>query len=382
MKNIPYGRQEITDADIQAVVDVLRSDFLTQGPAVDQFEAEFCKFVGAPHSIAVTNGTAALHLAAMALNVGPGDRVLVTPNTFVASANCIRYCGAEVEFVDIDPDTFCIDLVALELKLKEKPPFYYKGIVCVDFAGFPVDFEKLRCLVKQFGLWIIEDACHALGAEFLTSDNIWVKAGAGQFADISVFSFHPVKHLATGEGGMITTADPQLAQKLRLLRSHGIVRDPNRLHENHGGWYYEMQELGYNYRISDILCSLGVSQLQRIETNLQSRQNIASKYFSELKDLPLVLPKVNEKIRHAFHLFVIQTDRRKELYDYLREKGIYTQVHYIPVHMQPYYVNRYGRNTLPVVENYYRHALSLPMFHALGDEDQGRVIDALRSFYQ
>lgn len=382
MGNIPYGRQQITDEDIQAVVDVLKSDFLTQGPMVERFEREFSKYIGVEHSVAVTNGTAALHLAAMALDVKPGDRVLVTPNTFVASANCIRYCGGEVEFVDIDPLTYCMDLSLLQARLEEKPAGFYKGIVCVDFAGFPVDFQNLQEIAQKHKLWIIEDACHALGAEFLDSEQHWQKSGNGKYADISVFSFHPVKHLATGEGGMLTTNNLALAKKVRELRTHGITRDPQLMQENHGGWYYEMQALGYNYRISDVLCALGLSQLKRIESNIQRRQEIANKYFEELKDIEdLELPYCDPRRKSAYHLFVIKSKKRKDLFNFLREKNIYSQVHYIPVHKQPYYVDRYGKISLPIVENYYSETLSLPMYHGLSDEDQHVVIAALKEFF-
>ena len=337
MSVIPYGRHFITDDDINAVIKVLKSDFLTQGPAVKEFEDKFAKYVGAKYAVALTNGTAALHLGAIALGVKSGQKVLVTSLSFAASANCVRYCGADVEFVDIDPVTYNIDLKLLEQKLKDSPKGAYAGVIPVDFAGLPVDLEKVRSLANQYGLWIMEDACHAPGAEFQTSTGQWHKSGDGTFADLTVFSFHPVKHIALGEGGLITTNNEKLYKHLMTLRTHGITRDPAELIHNDGGWYYEMQELGFNYRISDILCGLGTSQLSRADQMLKRRQEIAAFYDKELKSLPLTLPKVNEKQRHAYHLYVIQVDNRKQVYDDLKKEGIYAQVHYLPIHKQPYH---------------------------------------------
>jgi UDP-4-amino-4,6-dideoxy-N-acetyl-beta-L-altrosamine transaminase len=379
---IPYGRQSLTEDDIAAVVAVLKSDFLTQGPQVELFEKNFAEYVGAPFAVAVANGTAALHLAAMALQVAPGDRVLVTPNTFVASANCIRFCGGDVEFVDIDPNTFCMDISKLEAKLQSKPRGYYRGLVAVDFAGYAMDFEPIRKLANDHKLWIIEDACHALGAEMQDASLTWQRVGNCKYSDVAVFSFHPVKHLATGEGGMITTRSPELYEKLKLLRTHGITRDPKALMKNDGGWYYEMQELGYNYRMPDILCALGTSQLKRMDHNIETRRQIAERYFNELASLPIELPRVPENMRHGYHLFVIQTENRKTLYDFLRGKGVFTQVHYIPVHLQPYYIECYGQQSLTIVEKYYQHALSIPMYHSLTSADQKTVIESIKNFFR
>lgn len=380
MKPIPYGRQTITEADKKAVLDALESDMLTQGPKVSEFETAFAEFVGAPHAVANMNGTVALHLAALALGVKPGDKVLVTTNTFVASANCIRYCGGDVEFIDIDGGNFCLDLDLLEKKLAGSLQKYV-GIVAVDFAGYAIDMERLRAIADRNGMWIIEDACHAIGAEFKNSKGQWIKAGSGKYADISAFSFHPVKHVATGEGGMCTTAKTELYNKMNLYRTHGITRETGLLKENHGGWYYEMQNLGFNFRIPDILCALGLSQLSNIGPNLKRRREIADVYNRELLGLPIELPHVPASVRHAYHLYVIQTDRRKELYDYLRENKIFAQVHYIPVHQQPYYVELYGKQTIPMAEKYYSKALSLPMFHGLTPEAQSYVIDTIRRFF-
>lgn len=381
MNMIPYGKQSITDEDINSVIEVLKSDFLTQGPAVEKFEKMFCEFVGCKYAVAVTNGTAALHLAAMALEVKKGDKVLCTTNSFVASANCVLYCGGEIEFVDIDSKNFCIDIDLLESKLRANPPGTYKGIIAVDFAGYPLDFERIHKIAREFNLWTIEDACHALGASFLDAAGIRQFSGNTVYADIAVSSFHPVKHVATGEGGMIATNNPVLYEKLKLLRTHGITKDPSKMAKNDGGWFYEMQELGYNYRISDILCTLGASQLSRISENLQRRRNIALIYQSELSPFGIT-PQVEKDLEHAYHLFVIQTENRLELYNYLRENNIFAQVHYIPIHQQPYYKAKYGNQKLKNAEDYYSKALSLPMFHSLNDDQLGFVIDKMKNFYQ
>jgi UDP-4-amino-4,6-dideoxy-N-acetyl-beta-L-altrosamine transaminase len=376
MKIIPYGRQEITEEDIEAVARTLRSDYLTQGPAVGDFEKHFAEVVKAPFALAVANGTAALHLAALALGLKKGDKVLCTANSFVASANCILYAGADVEFVDIDPQHFCVSLPAIEAKLKAHPKGTFKGLVAVDFAGYPAVTREMKDLCDRHGLWILEDSCHALGAHRGPS-----VVGSCEFSDISIFSFHPVKHIATGEGGMITTSSPELYKKLSLLRTHGITKDPAQMSQVDGPWYYEMQELGFNYRMPDILCSLGLSQMKRLGSNLQRRQKIAETYQRELPQQVFWTP-VEKDVYHSYHLFTVQTDRRKELFMHLREKGIHAQVHYIPIHTQPYYVARYGKGDFPVAENYYAKALSLPMFHGLKEDEQGYVIDTVKAFFK
>lgn len=380
-KTISYGQQSITEDDIQAVADTLRADFLTQGPMVEQFEKKFAELVQASHAVAVCNATAALHLAALALGVKPGQKILTTSNTFVASSNCVRYCGGDVKFIDIDSKTLCLDPDKLEAELKSAPAGTYSGIITVSFAGYPVDTERLRQIADRHKLWMIEDASHAPGAEFKNSQGEWVKTGSGQYADLTVFSFHPVKHIATGEGGMITTRNAKLDKQLRLLRSHGIERDRNELSRDDGGWYYEMQQLGFNYRIPDINCALGLSQLRRFQSNIESRRRIAARYSDELKSTPLTLPSLPPEIRHGFHLYVIETEKRKELYDYLKENKIYCQVHYIPVHMQPYYVSLYGNLKLPLTEAYYSKGLSIPMYHGLTEEQQNYVIDCIKKFF-
>ncbi len=385
MRNhIPYGKQNITQEDIDAVASVLKSDLITQGPAVEDFEKAFSDYIGSKYAVAVANGTAALHLSALALQVTTGDKVITSPLTFAASANCILYCGGNVEFADIDPKTLCIDLNQVEDQLKKNTANDIKGIIPVDFAGFPVNTEDLRSITDKYGLWILEDACHAPGASFADSNDRQCKSGNGEFSDLSIFSFHPVKHIATGEGGMITGNDNEKINRIKRLRTHGITKDPDQLNrKDQGGWYYEMQDLGYNYRITDFQCALGKSQLKRIDESLKRRQDIANRYIEAFSEYDFIkMTNVPKNISHAWHLFVIQVPRRRDLYDYLRENEIYTQVHYIPVHMQPYYKQLgWKEGDFPVTENYYEHCLSLPMYQSLEDEEQEYVIEKIKSFY-
>lgn len=381
-KPIPYGHQHITEEDIQAVVETLKSDYLTQGPKIVEFEQAFAEYVGAKYAVAVNNATAGLHLAADALGVKPGDKVIVTPMTFAASANCVRYCGGEVVFCDIDPQTYLMDFRKLRELLASYPKETFKGIVPVDFAGYPHRMEEFRQLADEYGLWIIEDACHAPGGYFIDSKGERQRCGNGKFADAAVFSFHPVKHIATGEGGMVTTNDKALYERLCLLRTHGITRNPELLHENHGGWYYEMQELGYNYRMTDFQAALGISQLKRADEGLCRRQEIAARYneaFLNIKEIktPFTAPDVF----HAYHLYIIQVPDRLGLYNYLRENGIYAQVHYVPLHLMPYY-RQFGnrKGDMPMVEEYYKHCLSLPMFPTLKGEEQEYVIKKVMEY--
>ncbi|MFZ4454897.1 MAG: UDP-4-amino-4,6-dideoxy-N-acetyl-beta-L-altrosamine transaminase [Bacteroidales bacterium] len=379
---IPYGRQEITEDDIQAVVKTLKSDFLTQGPKIAEFEKAFAEYCGAKYAVAVSNGTAALHLSTMALGVKAGDKVITTPNTFAASANCVLYCGGEVVFCDIDPVTFLLDLNKLEELLQFSKPGTYKGVIPVDFAGYPIDAEKLRGIAEKYNLWVIEDACHAPGAFFINTKGEKQICGNNVYTDLTVFSFHPVKHIATGEGGMITTNNLELYEKLTLFRTHGITKNPDLLLENHGGWYYEMQELGYNYRLTDFQAALGISQLNRADDGLVKRNEIARIYDKAFSDLPIVTPRVEARILHAFHLYVIQTPNRLDLYNYLREKGIFTQVHYIPVHLMPYYREQgWAKGDMPISEAYYNQCLSLPMFPSLTGEEQEYVIRVIREYF-
>src|SRR5688572_4807315 len=388
---IPYGRQHITPEDIAAVVETLQSDFLTQGPKVAEFEAKFAAYIGSKYAVAVANGTAALHLCTLALGVNKDSRVITTPITFAASANCVLYCGGTVEFADIDPETGLLDIEKVRQKLESQPIGYYTGIIPVDFAGMPVNLEEFRKLADEFGLWIIEDACHAPGGYFTDSKGEKQMCGNGNYADLAIFSFHPVKHIATGEGGMITTNNPELYEKLLMLRTHGITRDPAKMHDNHGGWYMEMQELGYNYRMPDMLTALGISQLKRADEGLQRRQEIAKRYdaaFKNSSNLKILNPaayqeKASDTVLHAYHLYVIQVEKRKELYDFLRTKNIFAQVHYIPVHLMPYYRDLgFKEDDFPLAEAYYEMCLSLPMYPTLSDEEQDYVIASVQEFLQ
>lgn len=383
MRNISYGRQHISQEDIDAVVETLKADFLTQGPKVVEFENKFANYVDAKYALAVSNGTAALHLSALALGVSKGDKVITTPLTFVASANSVLYCGGEIDFVDIDPLTYLMDLDKLEDKLSNSPLGTYKGIIPVDFAGYPIQAERLKNIVSKYNLFIIEDACHAPGAYFVDSNGKKQRTGNGKFSDVQIFSFHPVKHIATGEGGMITTNSKELFDKLTLLRTHGITKDTDLLEENHGGWYYEMQELGYNYRLCDIQASLGVSQLSRAEQGVIARNKIADNYNKAFKNLPIKTPFVEDGFYHAYHLYIIQIDDRKALYNYLREFNIFSQVLYAPVHLQPYY-KQFGwkKGDFPIVEEYYKNCLALPMFPTLSEDEQNFVIDKINKFFE
>lgn len=392
---IPYGKQNIIEQDIAAVAQALKGDFLTQGPTILEFEKKFAQYIGCQYAVAVANGTAALHLNALALNVKSGDKVITTPITFAASANCIRYCGGEVVFADIDPKTYLLDIAKVEALLKAAPKGTYQGIVPVDFAGRAVDLEAFRKLADDYGLWIIQDSCHSPGGYFIDSKGQKQNCGNGNFADLAIFSFHPVKHIATGEGGMITTNDEKLYKKLLELRTHGITRDANifqnsasfaagqEVPENspYPGWYMEMQTLGYNYRFTDFQAALGISQLSRADEGLQRRKEIARKYNERFSD--------NDKIKghsgfidgHAYHLYVIEVDDRLGLYNALREDQIFAQIHYIPCHLMPYY-RQFGwkEGDMPNAENYYKHCISLPMFPTLTDAQQDFVIEKIEAF--
>ncbi|MDO7847274.1 UDP-4-amino-4,6-dideoxy-N-acetyl-beta-L-altrosamine transaminase [Hymenobacter sp. M29] len=381
---LPYGRQFISEADVAAVVASLHADYLTQGPTVAEFERQFAQYIGAKYAVAVSNGTAALHLCALALNVQPGQRVITTPLTFSASANCVRYCGGEVHFADIDPKTGLIDLAKVRTLLEAHPKGYFTGLIPVDFAGLAVNLEEARRLADEFGLWIIEDACHAPGGFFVDSEGREQHCGNGNFADLAIFSFHPVKHIATGEGGMITTNSEQLFHHLLRLRTHGITRDPADLvREPDGGWYMEMQELGYNYRLPDLNCALGLSQLARAEEGLTRRRQLAARYDAAFAQVPGVAVLAPGQTGHAYHLYVIQVENRRELYDFLKTKQIFAQVHYIPVHRMPYYEALGWRaGDFPLAEEYYAHCLSIPMFPTLTDEEQDYVVACIREFVE
>ena len=383
MSPIPYGKQNITQDDIDAVIEALKSDFLTQGPKITEFENAFAKYIGCKYAVAVTNGTSALHLCSMALNVNNKTNVITTPITFVASANCVRYCGGNVYFADIDPETYLLDINKVAELIASKPIGFFSGIILVDFAGRPVNLEQYRKLADQNNMWIVEDACHAPGGYFIDSQGINQDCGNGKYANLAIFSFHPVKHIACGEGGMVTTNDENLYKRLLLLRTHGITKDPLLLQENHGGWYYEMQELGYNYRLTDFQAALGLSQLQRADKGLNRRKEIAKVYFEALKNQTQILGQSGIVAGHAYHLYIIRIEKRKALYEFLRSKDIFSQVHYIPVHLQPYYKTfGYKKGDYLIAENYYDECLSLPMYPTLTEKEQLYVINTIISFFQ
>lgn len=391
MKAIPYGRQNITEEDIKVVVETLKSDYLTQGPKIAEFETAFASYVGSKYAVALANGTAALHLCALALGVKEGDKVITTPITFAASANCVRYCGGEVVFSDIDPETYLLDINKVRLLLEKAPKGTYKGIIPVDFAGRANDLEAFRALADDYDLWIIEDACHSPGGYFKNSENTAQTCGNGNYANLAIFSFHPVKHIASGEGGMITTNDKNLYEKLLQLRTHGIVKN-NDLYTNtiefaggddqYPGWYMEMQNLGYNYRITDFQAALGLSQLSRANEGINRRKEIATNYFDVFKDKAYVKRQSGVVEGHAYHLYVIEVEDRLGLYNFLRSKNIYAQIHYIPCHLMPYY-KQFGwkEGDFPHAENYYKRCISLPMYPTLTNDEQAYVINEINTFY-
>jgi UDP-4-amino-4,6-dideoxy-N-acetyl-beta-L-altrosamine transaminase len=390
-KIIPYGKHEITESDINAVINILKSDFLTQGPGIKEFELQFSKYVGSKYAVAVANGTAALHLCTIALGVEKGDKVITTPITFVASANCIRYCEGEVVFADIDPRTYLIDINKVKALLDQSPVGTYKGLIVVDFAGLPVNMEEFKNLANHYNLWIIEDACHAPGGFFKDSNSKLQSCGNSKYADLSIFSFHPVKHIATGEGGMITTDDEKLYNKLIQLRTHGITRNEsyfiNSIDDvggvkNYPNWYMEMQNLGFNYRMTDFQAALGISQLNRAEEGLRKRKYIALKYTIAFKNQEFIIGQSGYIEGHAYHLYIIEVRDRLGLYNYLRECGILTQIHYFPCHLMPYY-KQFGwkAGDMPSSEDYYNSCISLPIYPSLTEEDQNFVIQKISEYY-
>lgn len=377
---IPYGRQHIVDDDVDAVVRTLRSDFLTQGPAVPAFERAVAEYTGAAHAVAVNSATSALHIACMALGLGAGDTLWTSPNTFLASANCARYCGAGVDFVDVDPASYNLSPVALAAKLEraQREGRLPKAVVAVHFAGESCDMREIRALSKQYGFAVIEDASHAIGALYAGRP-----VGCGEFSDITVFSFHPVKIVTTAEGGMALTNDAELAAAMQLHRSHGMTRDAALMQgESEGPWYYQQVTLGYNYRLTDLQAVLGLSQLTRLETYVVRRQAIAARYDALLAGLPLTRPRRAADRRSALHLYPIvlhDTTRRRAVFEALRAADIGVNVHYIPVHLQPYYrrLNGSGPGDFPNAEAYYAGAMSLPIYFELSDSQQDEVVTAL-----
>lgn len=380
---IPYGRQEITQADIDAVTAVLHSDYLTQGPVVPRFEKLVASHVGAKHALAVNSATSALHIACLALGLGPGDWLWTSPITFVASANCGLYCGAQIDFVDIDPRTYNLCSKALEVKLvaAERAGRLPKVVVAVHLCGQPCDMAAIHTLSQKYGFRIIEDASHAIGGKYKGEF-----IGNGRYSDITVFSFHPVKIITTAEGGMALTNSDELAAQMVLLRSHGITRDATQMtREPDGPWYYQQVGLGFNYRMTEMQAALGVSQMQRLDTYVACRHQLAKRYGQLLADLPVTIPWQHSDSYSGFHLYVIrlQLDKisktHRQVFETLRQRGIGVNLHYIPVHTQPHY-ERIGFNVgdFPQAEQYYAEAISLPMYQALGDEKLDQVVKALQ----
>lgn len=381
---IPYGRQDITQADVDAVVAVLHSDFLTQGPQVPLFEKSVAEHVGARHALAVNSATSALHIACLALGLGPGDWLWTTPITFVASANCGLYCGARVDFVDIDPRTYNLCPQVLERKLvaAQAAGRLPKVVVAVHLCGQPCDIAAIHALSQRYGFHVIEDASHAIGGRYKGEF-----IGNGRYSDITVFSFHPVKIVTTAEGGMALTNNADLANKMALLRSHGITRDPAQMtHEADGSWYYQQIDLGFNYRMTELQAALGVSQMARLDQYVARRHELAARYDSLLADLPLTRPWQHPDGYSGLHLYVIrlQLDRigktHRQVFESLREQGVGVNVHYIPVHTQPHY-QQLGFKTgdFPEAERYYTEAISLPMFQTMSEAQQDEVVAALRT---
>jgi UDP-4-amino-4,6-dideoxy-N-acetyl-beta-L-altrosamine transaminase len=395
-KTIPYGRQNVTQEDIDVVIAALQSDYLTQGPKIAEFETGFANYVGSKYAVAVANGTAALHLCTLALDVKEGDKVITTPITFAASANCVRYCGGEVVFSDINPNTYLLDINNVRTLLEASPRGTYKGIIPVDFAGRAVDLEAFRKLADDYDLWIIEDACHAPGGYFVDSKNETQNCGNSNFADLAIFSFHPVKHIACGEGGMVTTNNEVLYKKLLELRTHGISKNESdfknttdfanggaNLSDTYPAWYMEMKTLGFNYRLTDFQAALGISQLGRADEGIVKRRTIAAIYSEAFKDKHFVKGQSGVLEGHAYHLYVVEVDDRLGLYNYLREHKIFAQIHYIPCHLMPYY-RKFGwkEGDLINAEAYYKNCLSLPMYPTLSDKEQQFVIDKIEEYYK
>jgi UDP-4-amino-4,6-dideoxy-N-acetyl-beta-L-altrosamine transaminase len=378
---IPYARQDVSEADIQAVVDVLKSDWLTQGPAVPRFEKSVADYCGAGYAVAACNATAALHLACLALGLRPGDTLWTSPNTFVASSNCALYCGASVDFVDIDSRTYNMSVSALREKLEraEREGRLPKIVVPVHYGGQSCEMREIKALAERYGFRIIEDASHAVGGSYLDE-----RVGNCRYSDIAVFSFHPVKIITTTEGGMAMTNQAELAEKMRLLRSHGITRAPAQMvGDSEGAWYYQQIALGYNFRMTDMAAALGTSQMTRIDAFVRRRRAIAARYDEALRSLPVVTPWQHPQAVSSYHLYPIRIlgGKRKDVFDRLREAGVLVNVHYIPVHTQPHYRKLgFKVGDFPEAEGFYREAMSMPMFPALTDAQQGQVTVMLAEF--
>ena len=380
---ISYGKQSIDQDDIDSVVKVLKGDWLTQGPAVETFENHLQNYFGAKHTCAVANGTAALHLTGMALGWQPGDIVITTSITFLATANCIAYAGATPDFVDIDPVTYTIDpnLVEEKVKFYQSKGKKVKAIIGVDYAGHPCDWKSLRTIADKYDVQLVNDNCHALGASYFGDKQYAVK-----YADVVTQSYHPVKHITTGEGGAVLTNNSEIDEKVRCLRTHGMTKNPNQLKKNDGPWYYEMHDVGYNYRITDFQCALGSSQLTKLDHYIQKRRGIAKKYDESLSSVnSLKIPEAHNSVGHAYHLYPLQIDFEKlsltkpDFFQKMKQAGINLQVHYIPVHLQPFYISNYGftLGDYPISENFYEREISLPIYFILTQKEQNFVIESL-----
>ena len=382
-KKYSYGKQLIDNDDIESVLEVLKGDFITQGPKISDFENALRRRFGSKYVSVVSNGTAALHLAALALKWDKEDTVITIPMTFVACANCALYVGANIDFVDIDSSSYTIDVDQLEDKLKNYKSAGKKvsAVIAVDFAGHPCDWKSLSALADKYKFQLIDDACHAMGAMYDGKDLV-----SSAYPDLTILSFHPVKHITAAEGGAILTNDIVLDKKLKVLRTHGITKDPEVLSENHGSWYYEMQDLGYNYRISDIHCALGKSQLKKLDRFLERRREIALFYDEIFKnDDRFIIPKCNDNVLHAYHLYPLQikfdslTLSKTKFFENLKQKNIFCQVHYIPIHMQPFYQRKFGFKIgdYPVSEEFYKREVSIPMYPSLEEEDLKYITDTI-----
>ena len=380
---IYYGKQSISDEDIQAVEEVLHSDFLTQGPAIERFEHSVADYCGAKYAVAVCNATAALHIACLAAGLGEGDRLWTSPITFVASANCGRYCGAEVDFVDIDEKTYNVSVTALEEKLQcaREENNLPKVVIPVHLAGQSCDMARIKELSREYGFTVIEDASHAVGADYLDT-----KVGSCTFSDMAVFSFHPVKIITTGEGGMVLTNNRELYEKLMLYRSHGITRDPAKMtHISDGSWYYQQIALGCNYRMTDIQAALGASQMMRLDAFVARRRELAAQYDALLQDLPLVTPYVMGGADPSWHIYVVRmafdqiSKTKQQIFEEMKEQGVVLNLHYIPVHRQPYYEKLgFRQGDFPQSEKYYDEAFTLPLYYDLTNDEQGHIVESLR----
>ncbi len=382
-KYIPYGRQNISHQDITAVIDALKSDFITQGPKIEEFESALCKYTGAKYAVVVSSGTAALHLSMMALNIGKGDGIITSPITFSASANCALYVGARPLFIDIDDTTYHLDIEKLKdfLKVPSRRR-KIKAVIPVHFMGTVMDIRELKKICDRYGIRIVEDAAHALGAKYKISDkNEWIKVGSSRHSDIAVFSFHPIKHITTGEGGAILTNNKKIYKLALRLRHHGIVK------KRQDFWFYDMLQVGFNYRITDFQCALGISQLKKLDEMVRIRRDLVKRYNDNLSDIgEIMLPCERQKTYASYHLYVIRVPAavRDELYYYLRRNNIYTQVNYIPAHLFTYYRKEFGYKPgdFPVAEKYSKECLSLPLYTMLTESEQLRVISKIKRFFK